>query len=135
MKGQLNLIPIEEYNPNIFVQFKEYMRWKWICSLVQGDFDAANSELYEYFAKNPDNLYRLHWRDFEKLLAELLEAQGFQVELGPGSGDGGVDIKLLQRDPIGDILTLVQVKKYRSDRQIGPTSHSSLTWGEGSGGR
>ncbi|MXZ80507.1 MAG: restriction endonuclease, partial [Gammaproteobacteria bacterium] len=52
-------------------------------------------------------------------IAELMEAQGFHVELGPGQGDGGVDLTLLQRDPIGDILTLVQAKKYRANRPIG----------------
>ena len=88
------------------------MRWKWICSLIQGDFDALNSELYEHFGKNSDQLTRLDWRKFEMLITELLQAQGFEAELGPGRADGGIDIRLLQRDPIGDILTLVQVKKY-----------------------
>ena len=118
-EGQLNIFPIEKYDPHLFAQYGEYFRWKWICNLIQGDFDALNSELYEYFATNPDHLYRLHWRDFEKLIAELMEAQGFHIELGPGQGDGGVDLTLLQRDPIGDVLTLVQVKKYRANRPIG----------------
>ena len=118
-EGRLDVFPAEAYDPCLFAQYKEYFRWKWICGLIQGDFDALNSELYEYFATNPSQLYRLHWRDFEKLIAELMESQGFHVELGPGRGDGGVDLTLLQRDPIGDLLTLVQAKKYRADRPIG----------------
>ena len=114
----LHLIPLEQFDPVLFEQFREYMRWKWICSLVRGDFDALNAELYEYFGQNPDHLHRLHWRDFEKLVAELLESHGFDAELGPGVGDGGVDIRLLQRDPLGDILTLVQVKKYAGHRRV-----------------
>ncbi len=94
------------------------MRWKWICSLIQGDFDALNSELYEHFSKNSEQLTRLDWRKFEMLVAELLQAQGFKAELGPGHADGGVDVRLLQRDPIGDILTLVQVKKYDINNPI-----------------
>ena len=109
---RLNLMPLEHYDPELCGQFREYMRWQWICSLVQGDFDALNAELYAYFGKNPDQLHRLHWRDFEKLVAELLESQGFDTELGPGVGDGGVDARLVQRDPVGDIMTLVQVKRY-----------------------
>ena len=116
---RLNIYPLEQKDPLVFDRFREYMRWKWICSLIQGDFDALNAELYEYFGKNSDQLTRLHWREYEKLIAELLQAQGFQVELGPGSADGGVDIRLIQRDPIGDILTLVQVKKYSRNRRIG----------------
>ena len=109
---RLDFIPLEQKDSLVFQKFKEYMRWKWICSLIQGDFDALNSELYEHFSKNSDQLTRLHWRKFEMLVAKLLQAQGFEAELGPGHADGGVDIRLLQRDPIGDILTLVQVKKY-----------------------
>ena len=115
---RLNIFPLEQKDPLVFGQFREYMRWKWICSLIHGDFDALNEELYEYFGKNSDQLARLHWREYEKLIAELLQAQGFQVELGPGSADGGVDIRLMQRDPIGDMLTLVQVKKYSKNRRI-----------------
>ena len=115
---RLNIFPFEPKDPLVFAQFREYMKWKWICGLIQGDFDALNEELYEYFGKNSEQLARLHWREYEKLIAELLQAQGFQVELGPGSADGGVDIRLIQRDPIGDILTLVQVKKYSRNRRI-----------------
>ncbi len=109
---RLNILPLEQKDTLIFQRFKGYMRWKWICSLIQGDFDALNSELYKHFSQYSDQLARLHWRKFEMLVAEVLEAQGFEVELGPGRGDGGVDIRLLQRDPIGDILTLVQVKRH-----------------------
>ena len=78
-----------------------------------------NAEMYQYFGKNVDHLTRLTWREFEILVAELLQARGFQAELGPGSGDGGVDVRLVSAGtPIGDILTLVQVKKYRVDRRI-----------------
>ncbi len=99
-------------------EFREHLRWKWICNLIKPDFDLLNEELYDHFGKTPDRLQALDWRDFEKLVAALLESQGYEVELGPGSNDGGVDIRLLQRDPVGDILTLVQVKRYRTDRRI-----------------
>ncbi|MCY4559118.1 MAG: restriction endonuclease [Chloroflexi bacterium] len=114
----LYLLPLETHDPCFFRRLKEYMRWKWICSLVLGEFDALNSELYDYFNRNPDQLTRLHWRDFEKLVAQLMESQGFGVELGSGWGDGGVDLRLVQRDPIGDVLTLVQVKKNAAHRPI-----------------
>ena len=105
-------MPLEQEGHLASQRFKEYMRWKWICSLIQGDFDALNSDLYEHFSKNSHQLTRLGWREFEMLVTELLQGQGFETELGPGHADGGVDIRLLQRDPIGDILTFVQVKKY-----------------------
>lgn len=100
-------------------EFKDYMHWKWVCSLVKAEFDSLDEELYAYIASpGSRDLSGLGWRDFEKLIAALMESQGYQVELGCGTNDGGVDLRLLQRDPIGDIMTLVQVKRYRSDRKI-----------------
>ena len=105
-------------DPSFKEEFREYMRWKWVCSLIKPDFDALDQDLYAHFGSHPDRLSDLHWRDFEKVVAALLQSQGYKVELGPGSNDGGIDIRLIQRDPIGDILTLVQVKRYRPDRKI-----------------
>ena len=105
-------------DPGFEGRFREYMRWKWICSLIKPEFDLLDHELYTYFGDHPEQLSDLRWRDFEKILAALLGSQGYEVELGPGRNDGGVDIRLLQRDPIGDILTLVQAKRYSPHRKI-----------------
>jgi hypothetical protein len=59
------------------------------------------------------------WRDFEILLFRIFQNQGFQAVLGPGRADGGVDIRLLQRAPLGDILTLVQAKHYAPRNKVG----------------
>jgi restriction system protein len=99
--------------------FAEFARWQWICSLIQPDFADVSEELYQHFVKRPQDLENLHWRQFEILLFRIFQARGFKAELGPGSNDGGVDIRLLQRDPIGDMLTLVQVKRYHPTNKIG----------------
>ncbi|PDS75661.1 restriction endonuclease [Rhizobium sp. L43] len=107
--------------------YGRYFRWLWICSLVREDFADVYEELYGHFASRPDDLYRLGWRDYEILLARIFQTQGFDVELGPGQGDGGVDIRLLQRDPIGDILTLVQAKKYAPRNKVGLEAVQAIT--------
>ncbi len=94
-------------------KFKDYFDWQWICSLLKPDFNDIHHELFRHFEKNPEALLKLGWRDFEVLIYELFRHQGYKVELGPGRGDGGIDMTLLQTDPIGDILTAVQVKRYR----------------------
>lgn len=106
--------------------FFSYFHWQWVCSLIEQDFADVYHELYDHFAKRPDDLYSLHWRDYEILLSRIFQTQGFQVELGAGQGDGGVDIRLLQRDPLGDILTFVQAKKYAPKNKIDLQSVSSL---------
>jgi len=98
--------------------FESYFHWKWVCSLVQPDAGDVYDELYAHFGANPDQFHRLTPRAFEILLSRVFENQGFTAELGPGSGDGGVDIRLWQRGPLGDVLTLVQAKRYAPHRKI-----------------
>ena len=98
--------------------FESYFHWQWVCSLIQPDCADVYEELYSYFSNKPERLHDISWREFEILLFRLFQNQGFQAELGPGQGDGGIDIKLLQRDPLGDILTLVQAKQYAPRNKI-----------------
>ena len=99
-------------------KFKDHFNWQWICSLLKPDFNDIHHELFQHFEKNPETLLKLGWRDFEFLIYELFRHQGYKVELGPGRGDGGIDMTLLQTDPIGDIMTAIQTKRYRPDRSI-----------------
>ncbi|MEP4035221.1 hypothetical protein [Pseudophaeobacter sp.] len=83
----MNIYPDEESD---FSEFSSYFHWQWVCSLIKEDIGDVYSELYSHFAKRPEDLYRLHWRDYEVILAEIFKAQGFEVELGPGRNDGGL---------------------------------------------
>lgn len=119
----MNIYPDEDSD---FSEFSSYFHWQWVCGLVKEDIGDVYSELYSHFAKRPEDLYNLHWRDYEVILSEIFKMQGFEVELGPGRNDGGIDIKLIQRDPIGDILTLVQAKKYAPENKIDLTAVQAL---------
>jgi hypothetical protein len=106
-------------DPALSAAFDDYFHWQWVCSLIEPDCADVYEELYAYFAHRPDDLRRINWREFEILLFRVFQNQGFTAELGPGRADGGIDIRLLQRDPLGDILTLVQAKHYASHRRVG----------------
>lgn len=93
-------------------EFDHYTQWRWICQLIEADSEDVTGDLYQYFTDNPDDFHRLPHREFEKLVSSIFAAQGWKTELGPGSGDNGVDLRLWQTDPLGDILTLVQIKRY-----------------------
>ncbi|MFF0477238.1 restriction endonuclease [Streptomyces sp. NPDC004284] len=51
---------------------------------------------------------------FEGLVAELFRARGLQAVTTQRSGDGGVDVKALDPDPISGGSIAVQVKRYRN---------------------
>lgn len=106
--------------------FLRYFHWRWVCSLITPDTADVYEELYSHFARNPNDLNRLHWRDFETLLFRIFQNQGFTAELGPGTADNGVDLRLWQRDPIGDILTVVQAKRYAIGNKIDLTNVAAL---------
>ncbi len=120
---RMNIYPDENSNYSIF---SSYFHWQWVCSLVKEDIGDIYHELYSHFENRPEDLYALHWRDYERLLAEIFKNQGFDVKLGPGSNDGGIDITLIQRNPIGDIMTIVQAKKYAPRNKVDLTAIQAL---------
>lgn len=87
-----------------------------------------SGDLYQYFANHPEDFYRLPHREFEKLVSSIFTARGWKTELGPGSGDQGVDLRVWQTDPLGDLLTLVQIKRYAPHRAIGLEAVAALAF-------
>lgn len=61
----------------------------------------------------------LSWRQFEQLIAQMLEFDGYQVELMNGTKDGGVDVVAI-RDlgSAGLFKSVWQAKKLRADRKV-----------------
>lgn len=48
----------------------------------------------DYLSKNYERIGAIHWRKFEELTAEFFHREGYTVELGPGSNDDGVDVRI-----------------------------------------
>lgn len=106
--------------------YVDYFEWQWINELIKEDYTSLYQELFDYFKTNPDKLYALSPRSLEVFISEVFRNQGYQTELGSGWNDGGVDLRLYQKDAIDQIVTLVQIKRYRSDRPIGLESVAYL---------
>lgn len=87
-------------------------RWQWIQHLAKQRLFDIHSEVFDHFAKHPDHLARLGWRQYEEFLDAVFRNQGFRTELGTGGNDGGVDIRLYQSESLPQMVTLVQAKKY-----------------------
>lgn len=65
-------------------------------------------------------LFTIHPREFEKIIAELLYNQGFEVELTKQTRDNGYDILALKYiNGFSPIKYLVECKRYAEDRKIG----------------
>lgn len=70
----------------------------------------------DYLAQHPDRLGDINWRQFEGLTGEWFSRQGYSVELGPGRGDDGVDVRLsrIASDGQAPETILVQCKRERN---------------------
>jgi restriction system protein len=92
---------------------------------LRGLFESASLETQygsffdqryiDYLARNFDTIDRIHWRKFEGLTAEYFTKLGWRVEIGPGHGDEGVDIRVWPPDAAEDIppAILIQCKRQK----------------------
>lgn len=70
----------------------------------------------DYLARNPSRLQEINWRRFEGLAAEWFQRNGYDVEIGPGRNDGGVDIRLWrgEESKSGPPTIIVQCKRHKN---------------------
>lgn len=81
---------------------------------------APSFSLLRQLQKGRAALDCLSWREFEKLIATLLEKDGYQVELMRGSKDGGVDVVAIKNlGPHGFFKALWQAKKQDVRNRVG----------------
>ncbi|MBN1509823.1 MAG: restriction endonuclease [Sedimentisphaerales bacterium] len=100
-------------------------RWQWLQHLAQKRLTDIHSEVFDYVEEHPEALARLSWRQYEEVLDSIFKNQGYYTELGPGTNDGGVDIRLYQNSAIPELVTVVQAKRYTS-RPIGLDAVAAL---------
>ena len=62
--------------------------------------------------KSIETIRQLHWRNFEKLVAEAYRRQGYRVTEGSFGADGGIDLELRK----GEGLILVQCKQWKAQK-------------------
>lgn len=69
----------------------------------------------DYLHRNEADLDKIHWRKFEELTAEYLDRSGYSVQLGPGRGDDGVDVRAWRlKGDQGPPQVIVQCKRQKS---------------------
>jgi len=103
------------------VQSKQWDGAVKLDQLFQGEHVPDNPEVYldqryiDYLAKNSEDMPKIHWRNFERLTTEFFKRQGYAVDLGTGTKDGGVDARVWtdKESKAGPPLMLIQCKRYK----------------------
>jgi restriction system protein len=83
------------------------------------DVASTNEEVLRLLKNEPDLAWKLPPRKFEEIVAEILDRQGYRIELTPASGDGGFDIYAARQDGLGKFLYLVECKRYVPPNKVG----------------
>lgn len=74
-------------------------------------------EIVKLIKRDPEIIYRLHWRQWEEILAGAYEREGWEVTLTPRSGDRGRDV-IATRNDIGSIRLLDQMKAFKAGNPV-----------------
>lgn len=76
--------------------------------------------LEKIFEETGSFLDKLQWRQFEEIVATLLELDGYQVQLGSGTKDGGKDIIAMKElEGHGWFMSVWQAKKLNLGNKVG----------------
>jgi restriction system protein len=86
---------------------------------VEQKIKLVNSSLVDTAYKNPDFIYKIKPYQFEELVAELLEKEGFDINLTKKTHDGGKDIFVAKNSIIGNFLFYIECKQYSPDFHVG----------------
>lgn len=87
---------------------------------------TAMKEVARHLAECPEILYRVEWRDLERLLREVFEGIGFGTELTRSGKDGGFDLRLTFDEDGHRRVYLVEVKHWALLLDQEPQSSSTF---------
>jgi restriction system protein len=111
---------VQKYSPHSALRFKE---WDNIVDLnalfneyqpVIQDTGFFDQRFIDFLSVNNEKLHDIHWRKFEELTAECFTKFGYEAELGPGSNDDGVDVRVWHPDNKESPKFIIQCKRYKS---------------------
>lgn len=135
---------LAEFRENVesWASTKEWKAADLVYYHIIAQFDAPESERQIWtppttldlslFAQTPNHLLlaerllreghllsEMGWREFEKLIGELLESQGWTVTVMRGTKDGGIDVLSERQDQvIGTLRAIWQAKKYGPEKKV-----------------
>ena len=112
---------------DVFLNFRR-VEWRDIRKLSEL-FESESLNTYygtffdqrfiDYLHQNFDDIDNINWRKFEGLTAEFFDRKGFNVNLGKGRKDGGIDIRVWPKKRIEGAPPLILVQCKRVKQSIG----------------
>ena len=86
---------------------------------IDTEFVTIDNEVIHYLKKHPELMYDLNPRKFEEVIADIMSDMGYDTKLTKSTRDGGRDILAVLHMPFGDLLIIVECKRYAKERKVG----------------
>lgn len=96
------------FDSKIIIPSKEIIR----------DVSVVDNSLLQRAKENPQIILDFSPREFERMVCELLDKQGYKVKLTKQTRDGGKDIIVVQKSVLGEFCIYVECKKYDASRPV-----------------
>jgi restriction system protein len=80
---------------------------------------VVNEELLDALRSSPHLLTQLTARRFEEVVAAIWQRLGYDIVLTPRSRDGGKDIYAVRHSEVGNLLYVIECKRYAPNRPVG----------------
>jgi hypothetical protein len=90
-----------------------------VARIVKPLIVVDNERLLKALKQKPKDIFKLTPRQFEEVVADLLQDMDYDVKLTKQTRDGGTDILASKKTELGEVLCLVDTKKYKESRKIG----------------
>ncbi len=127
-----NAAHYEDYAQRI-IEEEQYVKPDQEDSLLSKKIEILSNpisrKIFKYLADNPRLIFEFNPREFEMIIAALLEEMGCDVTLTPLSHDGGRDIVASFSAPFGGKLAaIVECKRYNPRRKVGLELVQRFLW-------
>lgn len=107
--------PVEEINFDGGTNLEDLFNKE---SLPKRAEDFIEQKFINYLQANPEMLEFMHWRNFERLTVEFFKRKNYTVELGPGSNDGGVDLRIYDKKDDDKPYIIIQCKRHKKSNEV-----------------
>jgi len=86
---------------------------------IKSDIIIVNGHALQKLKMNPQMMHQLKPREFEEMMAELMEKRGYNVDLTKATRDGGKDLIVARHNDFGNFIYYVECKQYRPENPVG----------------
>lgn len=108
--------PARQVNWQTTLELRDLFASESLSTMYGSFFDQR---FINYLSENFAKISAINWRKFEGLAAEFFVRRGYEVDIGPGRNDGGIDIRVWKSNSLTSDPPAILVQCKRQKEKIG----------------